>query len=408
MELTVNLRKLHDKQHEIKASPAKRKVIRAGRRGGKTTLVADDAVDRFLDGGRILYGVPTAEQVDRFWFECCKALAEPIEAGVYTKNQTRHIIELPGTEQRIRAKTAWDSDTLRGDYGDLIILDEFQDMDPDALEDVVYPMLLDNDGDLMIVYTSRRINKGGRGLKKANELYKRAQADTSGRWSAFKFTSLDNPYLSKTALTEITQDMTNLSYRAEIMAEELEDDPNALWTRGLIDTTRWHKDLPELFRVMVGVDPPGGSITECGIVAGGTAYVEDELHLFILDDASRAGKPNEWGQAVVDCYHKLRADRILGEQNFGGEMVENTIRVVDPSIAYTAVHASRGKAVRAEPVSAWYEKGRIHHVGEFPALEDEMATWVPGMGMPSPNRLDALVWLATEALGGSPSGGIYV
>jgi len=162
MELTVNLRNLHQKQWEIKSSPAKRKIIRAGRRGGKTTLVADIAIDAFLDGRRVLYAVPTDDQVDRFWFEVKRGLSEPLAANVYYKNETRHIIEKEGTENRIRAKTAFNADTLRGDYGDVIILDEFQDMAPDALDDVVYPMLLDNDGDLIICYTSRRVNKGGK------------------------------------------------------------------------------------------------------------------------------------------------------------------------------------------------------------------------------------------------------
>ena len=136
-ELTVTLRNLHQKQWEIKDHPAKRKVVRAGRRGGKTTLAADIAVEVFLNGGRALYGVPTDDQVGRFWFECKRALQEPIEAGIFVKNETKHIIELPGTEQRIRAKTAWNADTLRGDYGDYIILDEFQMIEADTLDEVV-------------------------------------------------------------------------------------------------------------------------------------------------------------------------------------------------------------------------------------------------------------------------------
>ena len=309
---------------------------------------------------------------------------------------------MTGTEQRIRAKTAWNADTLRGDYGDLIILDEFQDIDPDALDDVVFPMLLDNDGDLLISYTSRRVNKGGKGLKEAHKLFKRAQDDTTGRWEAFKFTSLDNPHLSKTALDEITNDMTKLSYRAEILAEEFTDDPNALWTRDVIDSTRLLK-APELERVVVGVDPPGGQRTECGIIVAGSAVIEDVTHAFIIDDPSRSGSPGEWGKAVVTTYHRNLADRILGERNYGGDMVENTISTIDPNVSYKDVQATRGKAVRAEPVAAMYEHGRVHHIGDFAELEDEMCTWVPGMGMLSPNRMDALVWAVTELLIGEVS-----
>src|SRR3990167_3668560 len=175
--LTVNLHKPHDKQATIKTSPAKRKVVRAGRRGGKTTLASDIAIEKFLDGRRVLYATPTQEQIDRFWYLIKKALEELLERGVYYKNETRHIIERPGTENRIRAKTAWDADSLRGDYADYLILDEYQDMDPAAWELVGAPMLLDNDGDALFIYTSKRGKRG----KHTRDLFKRAKEDTTGR-----------------------------------------------------------------------------------------------------------------------------------------------------------------------------------------------------------------------------------
>lgn len=400
MELTVNLHKPHIKQAEIKKSKAKRKVIRAGRRAGKTTLVSDISVEAFLDGKRVLYATPTQDQLDRFWFLTRRSLKEPLDAGIYYKNEVRHIIELLGTEQRIGSKTAFNADTMRGDFGDLIILDEFQDMDPDALDDVVLPMLLDNDGDLVIIYTSRRPNKGGKGLKRAHELFRRAKDDETGRWAAFMFTSLDNPHLSSVALEEITQDMTALSYQAEILAQEKNDDPDALWDRDIINKNRLMK-APELLRVVVGVDPPGSPTNECGIVAAGSGYIpdDDRLHFFVVDDTSLLGSPNEWGRAVVTCYYRNLADRILGERNYGGDMVKSTIQNVDINVPYGDVSATRGKAVRAEPVAALYEQGRVHHIGEFSALEDELCTWVPNSGMSSPNRLDALVWSITGIMG---------
>lgn len=401
MELTVNLHKPHIKQAAIKRSRAKRKIIRAGRRGGKTTIVSDISVEKFLDGRRVLYATPTQDQLDRFWFLSKQALREAVEQNVYYKNEVRRIIELPKTEQRIRGKTAYNADTMRGDYGDLIILDEFQDMDPDALDDVVLPMLLDNDGDLVIIYTSRRPNKGGQGLKRAHELFQRAENDKTGRWEAFSFTSLDNPHLSKKALEEVAQDMTQLSYRAEILAQEIFDDPDALWTRDIINNSRMVR-APEMSRVVVGVDPPGSPNTECGIVAAGSGMIEGDKrrHYFVIDDPSRKGSPNEWGRTVVTCYYRNLADRILGERNYGGDMVKSTIQNIDNQAAYADVSATRGKAVRAEPVAALYEQGRVHHIGEFSTLEDEQCNWVPNSGMPSPNRMDALVWAITELMEG--------
>ena len=112
----VHLKKPHARQEEIRRSKAKRRIVRAGRRGGKTTIAAHIAVEAFLDDKRVLYGVPTTDQIQRFWTEVSLALAEPIHAGLYVKNETLHSISRPGKEPRIRAKTCLNADTLRGDY----------------------------------------------------------------------------------------------------------------------------------------------------------------------------------------------------------------------------------------------------------------------------------------------------
>lgn len=400
MELQVHLRQLHDRQWEIKRSTAKRKVVRAGRRSGKTVLAADIAVDKFLDGHRVLYGTPTEDQVGKFWFEVKRALSEPLQAGIFYKNETQHVVELAGTEQRIRAKTAWDADTLRGDYADVLILDEYQLMKPDkenpltaeAWGRVGAPMLLDNDGDAIFIYTPNRY------AKHASTLYKAAESDKTGRWAAFHFTSHDNPHLSKVALAELTFDMTTLAIRAEIDAEELEDSPNALWDRERLEKYRVTSH-PDLDRVVVGVDPPGSAVgAECGIVAAGTAMIGDELHGYLIADDSKRGSPAEWGSQCVATYNLVMAGKLVAEKNFGGDMVGHTIRTAEggEDVAFELVWASRGKAIRAEPIAALYQRGLVHHVGSFEALEDEFCTWVPGDK--SPNRLDAAVWALTELM----------
>src|ERR1051325_7059309 len=140
---TVRLRRPHAEQRRFIESQALRRVIRAGRRSGKTTGLAILAVEAFLRGYRVLFAVPVQEQIQRFWQEVTRALAEPVEAGLFKKNETWHTIELPGTEQRIRAKTAFNADTLRGDFANLLILDEFQLMNEDAWSVVGAPMMLD-------------------------------------------------------------------------------------------------------------------------------------------------------------------------------------------------------------------------------------------------------------------------
>lgn len=404
-EFSIDLPTPHPKQRLFVESTAKRKVIRAGRRGGKTIGAAIIAVRAYRAGRRVLYAAPTDEQIERFWVTIKRALQEPIDAGYYYKNESKHIIELRGTEQRIRAKTAWDADTLRGDYADLLILDEYQGMKPNAWEIVGAPMLLDNDGDAIFIYTTRMGQKGDH----ARKLFNYASGDKSGRWEAFTFPSQANPHLSELALNEIADDMADMYYRMEILAEELDDDPSALWTRDSIDQTRV-LGLPPgivLSRMVVGVDPPGSVHTECGIVVAGSAKIGDDVHAYIFEDGSIAGRPDEWGSEVVVMYRKYKADSVLGETNYGGDMVEGTIESVvkldkDKSfVAYKKVNATRGKAVRAAPVQALYAKGLVHHIGTFRELEDEMCTWVPDSGMRSPNRLDAMVWCVTELLVGA-------
>jgi hypothetical protein len=237
-ELTIRLPRPHGRQIAFRNSKAKRKVVCAGRRGGKTTGMAILAVEAMLAGRRILEAAPIADQTDSFWQACCQALAEPIAAGLVKKNETNRILELTGVPvalnappnpnlleklqvevvprlPRIRCKTAHDADSLRGDYADILILDEFSLMDKSAWEEVGAPMLLDNNGDAVFIFTPQSLNH-------AHTLYQRAVSDTSGRWEAFHFTSLENPYLSREALAEITQDMTESAYKQEILAEFLQ------------------------------------------------------------------------------------------------------------------------------------------------------------------------------------------
>lgn len=383
----------HPHQRCLIESTKPRIVCRAGRRGGKTVGAGEKASKAFEAGKRVLYAVPTQEQVDRFWSTVKKIFEVPIEKGLIYKNETRHILEIPGTETRIRAKTAWNADTLRGDYADLLILDEWQLMDEDAWGVVGAPMLADNNGDALFIYTppslhSRSTTKA-RDPQHAAKLFKRAAADTTGRWEAIHFKSADNPYISAEALEDLAHDMTALAYRMEILAEDVDESPGALWKRQDIESAR-RTSYPEMERVVIGVDPTATSQgDEAGIIATGSKGDQ----VYVIGDYSRHGSPLEWATAAVEAYHAHRADRIVAEANNGGEMVAATIQQVDPTVAVELVWASRGKQTRAEPVAAIYEQGRGHHVGAYPALEDEMCLWMPGDA--SPNRMDALVWGVT-------------
>ncbi len=400
MDVIIKLRRPHPRQDAFIKSTAKRKIIRAGRRSGKTLGVAILAVQEFLAGRRVLYATPTEDQIASFWFEVKHALINPVDDGIFKKNETIHVIELENTKQRLRAKTAFNAETLRGDYADLLILDEFQLMREDTWEEVGAPMLLDNNGDAVFIYTPPSLRtiwrSRARDPRYAAKLFKKAEADESGRWQAFHFSSLDNPHISRVALDEIAQDMTRLAYQQEILALDIEDNPAALWKRADIEGGRV-ATVPELHHIVVGVDPTastGGD--EAGIVSVGAASIGDVDHFYVLKDSSLQGSPATWAGAAVADYGMLQANEIIAEKNQGGEMVEATIHTVDPNAPVKLVHASRGKATRAEPVVAMYEQGRVHHVGQFPYLEDEMCQWATGA--PSPNRMDALVWAITELM----------
>lgn len=412
--LHLNLRTPHPKQSVFIESSAKRKVIRAGRRGGKTVGVAQLAVQGFAAGRRVLYATPTGDQITRFWFEIKRALRANVDKKALKLNETEHYIERPRTENRIRAKTAWNADSLRGDYADLLILDEYQLMNEDAWKVVGAPMLLDNDGDAVFVYTPPSIRSAG--ATKAHDpmhavkLFKQAREEEdaarkegrSSRWATFHFSSLDNPHLSPDALAEITRDITSRVYDAEILALDKDDNPLALWTRDMIDPYRV-TGIPQLQRIVVAIDP---SVTtegaEAGIIAAGVGYCrckgELEPHGFILEDATIQGSPQTWAAAAVATYNKLRADAMVAEKNNGGEMVQVTISTIPDAPFVRLLTASRGKLTRAEPIAAIYERGLVHHVGTFPLLEDEMCGFDGSSGADSPNRYDALVWALTEVL----------
>lgn len=190
--------------------------------------------------------------------------------------------------------------------------------------------------------------------------------------------------------------------RQELMAELLEDNPDALWNRGQIDACRVSA-AADMARIVVAVDPPATSTVNsdtCGIIVAGLGV---DGHGYVLADYSVQGvSPHIWASRAIAAYRDFQADRLVAEVNQGGDMVEAVIRQVDANAPVRCVRASRGKAARAEPVSALYEQSRVHHVGALPALEDEMAEFTRGFNRSvagwSPDRVDALVWALSDLM----------
>ena len=192
--------------------------------------------------------------------------------------------------------------------------------------------------------------------------------------------------------------------RARFLEGEWQDDSeNALWKRStMINPFRVANiDPSELDRIVIAVDPAVTSTKksdETGIVAVGMKRGQRgaDNHYYVLEDQSMKGTPGEWAEQACELYWLYSADRIIAEVNNGGDLVETIIRNADPQVAYKSVRATRGKILRAEPVSELYERGLVHHVGEFQQLEDQMCNYTGDIGEDSPDRLDALVWGITE------------
>lgn len=216
-----------------------------------------------------------------------------------------------------------------------------------------------------------------------------------------------NPYDNAENLSgDYLADLESLPERARkrfLLGEYVADDENALWRRDFIKRSQVREDGSwpiELTRIVVAVDPavstaPGSD--ETGIVAVG--YGADGNGYVIADESGRF-RPEEWARRAISLYRSVAADRIVAEVNQGGDMVEATIRAQAPEVPYRAVRATRGKAIRAEPVAALYERGKVFHVGAFPELEDQMCSITTGFDRKaigwSPDRVDALVWAMTD------------
>lgn len=209
----------------------------------------------------------------------------------------------------------------------------------------------------------------------------------------------DNPLLAQEYLDELDQLPERFRKRFKL-GEYLSEVPGSLWPLDVIERARVEV-VPEgvtIIRMVVALDPSGsdgvGGDSQ-GIVVG---FLGSDGIVYVIEDCSCRMSPEGWGRKTVDAYRRHRADRIVGEKNYGGAMIASTIRTIDKRAAYKDVNATRGKTVRAEPVSALYEKGLVRHVGRFRELEDQMGmmTTQGYKGSGSPDRMDALVWLVTE------------
>lgn len=274
-------------------------------------------------------------------------------------------------------------DQLRGPQHDKAWCDEIAAWRyPDSWDQLQFGMRLGDNPQVVVTTTPRPI-----------KIVREILADTttiSTRGSTYE----NSANLAPSALARLKAKYENTRLgQQELYAVLLDDNPYALWKRSNIDATRVIKS-PDLKRVIVAIDPAVSTnedSDETGIVVVGQS---SDGQCYVLDDMTLSASPDQWAKQAISAYHKYKADRIIAEVNNGGDMVEYTIRTVDALIPFKQVRASRGKQTRAEPIAALYEQSKVHHVGMFAELEDQMCQWMPGDK--SPDRMDALVWAISE------------
>jgi phage terminase large subunit-like protein len=313
--------------------------------------------------------------------------------GIYDEkryNRTNYSYLFPNGS-RIKGFSAEEPDRLRGPQHHGAWCDELAAWEkPDAWDQLQFGLRLGTYPRTVITTTPKPIPL----LK--NLLSRETTHITRGS----TFDNRDN--LAPSALVElqIRYAGTRLG-RQELDGELLDDVDGALWSRDMIERTRIRpEEIPALIRIVVGIDPAvtsGENSDETGIVVAG---ISPDNQFYILQDLSTRTTPERWAQIAVTAYTQWKADRIIAETNNGGDLVEMVLRNVSPNVPVKKVTASRGKRVRAEPISALYEQNRVHHAGTFPKMEDQMCEWVPDSNT-SPDRMDAMVWAMSELSDGS-------
>jgi phage terminase large subunit-like protein len=373
-------------------------LVLAGRGFGKTRIGAEWIRKRVESGEakRIILAGATSDDLRDIMVEGesgILATAPPWNRPVYIANKNQVLWPNGAVALCI---TADKPDRFRGKQADTFWADELAAW---RYADQAWPML----------QLGFRLGRNPRGIitttprpiAVVRDLLKRVGSDVA----ISRGTTYDNrANLAPAFFAQVVKQYENTRLgRQELYAEVLDDNPGALWKRASIDDARVIES-PQLKRIVVAVDPAvtsNAASDETGIVVAGIGV---DGHGYVLDDVSGIASPNDWAKRVIGAYRRWQADRVVAEVNNGGDLVEANIRTVDPLVSYREVRATRGKAVRAEPIAALYEQGRVHHVGTLAKLEDQMCEWDPALPGRSPDRLDALVWALTDLMLGDTYG----
>ena len=373
----------HPGQEQVKGEQRRYNVVCCGRRWGKTAWGIDRVVRVAAGGKRAGWFAPSYKYTQEAW----RTLTQVLKPVIVKENAAEKRIETTSGGTVEVWSLSNDRDAGRSRRYDLAVIDEAAKIHTlkHAWPEAIRPTLADTGGGAWFLSTPK-------GRNYFHDLYQRAAKDDA--WASWQMPTSTNPHIQPEEIKALRHELPARVFAQEVEAKFILDHEGALWSRDQIHDRRAEK-APSLKRIVVGVDPSGGGdaigIVACGLGVDGRGYV--------LSDRTTTGSPHAWGSAVVGCYRQTEADRVVAERNFGGDMVESTLRTVDAQLPVTMVTASRGKQQRAEPVAALYEQGKVSHVGTHATLEEEMATWDPtDSRADSPNRVDALVWGLTDLM----------
>jgi len=372
-------------------------VVTKGRRFGATQGATNACIEWCLEGKHILWGDTINSNIDRYFdrYFVPALYRNQIEYNYQRQSKQLNISFGAGY---IDFRSADRPENWEGFGYDVIFLNEAGIIlnNKYLYSNAVLPMLMDSPKSILIAAGVPK-GKHCKGVDKREDehpfytLYKAAQ-NKSPHYILHEYSSYDNPLLSADQIKELEIEIGRMSpgmVEQEIYGKFVDSVSGVLWTADMIR----HADRPTEFdKIVIGVDPSGSKDgDEVGIVAVGKSGDK----YYVLSDRSGGYTPLQWGTIIKNEYESLRANTVVVERNFGGDMVKSIIKNVDQSIRVKEVVASRGKDVRAEPVVGMYEDGRVCHTRGLHRLENEMLSWVPGLGK-SPNRVDALVWAITD------------
>lgn len=363
----------------------------AGRGFGKTRLASEWLAWQAIQeaGTRWAIVAPTFGDVRDTCAEGPSGIVAILREYGVLENYNRSMGEIIlNNKSRIKLFSAEEPDRLRGPNFHGGWFDEMAAMNPEAWDQYKFALRLGTHPQT-VVTTTPRPTKIIKAMASRDDTF------------VVRGSTFDNAAnLAPAALAELRlrYEGTRLG-RQELYGEIIDDVEGALWSRELLDQHRVD-EAPPLARIVVAIDPAvtsGENSDMTGICVAGLA---NDGQYYVLEDLTVRTKPHQWASIAVEAYHRWKADRIIGETNNGGDMIEHLIKQVDYNVPYRKVTATRGKLVRAEPVASLFEQGRAHIVGMWKDLEDQMCNYTMD-SKDSPDRMDAMVWAVTELMANS-------